>query len=49
VDCLACHPSCETCTGPLDTECLTCLTPYFEDTVSGYCCHEDCLTCSGST
>ena len=26
-DCLACHTSCSTCSGPLDTDCLVCKSP----------------------
>jgi proprotein convertase subtilisin/kexin type 5 len=43
--CQACHTSCETCSGELETECETCLAPklFF----SNKCCTDGCLECTG--
>jgi hypothetical protein len=48
--CFNCHITCLTCSGPADTECLTCHPWATFNTVTGKCdepCHADCDTCTG--
>lgn len=35
--CIPCHPSCDTCSGPLATNCDTCTTGFFKNTTSNIC------------
>jgi hypothetical protein len=48
-NCHQCADSCRTCSGPLETQCLTCYEHGKLDISSGKCneCHETCLECSG--
>ena len=49
--CLACHPSCSTCSGGGDNECLSCdnRKERFLSETSCLGCHSSCLTCSGGS
>ena len=48
--CLDCNNTCQTCSGPLETECLTCFDKnyYF---LNNEClvCHETCMNCHGTS
>jgi hypothetical protein len=42
-----CHSSCSTCSGLLNTNCLSC-SGGFILSVDSMCCHDSCLTCNGT-
>ncbi len=46
--CSLCHETCETCTGPLETECTACEQEYFLSSLNT-CnkCADSCKTCNG--
>lgn len=43
--CLLCNPNCLTCSGSLDTQCLTCPSTSYLDTNKCYPCDKSCKTC----
>lgn len=48
-DCELCHESCYNCTGPLKTNCISCLTGYYlSESSSCLSCNQDCVACNQS-